>query len=306
MQWISFIVIIVCVTYIIFLVLEDSEDRRIQERMERFSISKNSSRQDKPKINEITQNIIELINPITSVISQKTNQKSLKQLLLEAGFSADDDEVYKLLAKKVVYGLIGLCSALFLVVLGKVNPELKIMLLIICSLTCYRMPDIKLKQIAKLKFIEIVYNLPDVLDLLTVCVEAGLGLDAALVRVSNEMSRTCPVLARELSRTSKDIMSGMSRIDAFRNLSNRNNVPDLKSFVALLIQTDKLGTSIAQSLRVYSDTMRTKRRQRAEKLAAQASVKMVIPLALFILPSMFVVLMAPAALMLIHNFKNLK
>jgi len=139
---------------------------------------------------------------------------------------------------------------------------------------------------------------------LTVCVEAGLGLDLALTRVAQEQSRTSPVMARELARVSKDIQAGISRQEAFRNLSNRNNVPDLKTFVALLIQTDKLGTSIAQSLRVYSDTVRTKRRQRVETLAAKASVKMIIPLVLFILPSMFVVILAPAIINLVKNFKS--
>ncbi|MFH0703308.1 MAG: type II secretion system F family protein [bacterium] len=138
--------------------------------------------------------------------------------------------------------------------------------------------------------------------MLTICVEAGLGLDAALTRVAQEQKRTSPILAKEFGRVSKDILSGISRQEAFRHLAMRNNVADLKSLVALLIQTDKLGTSVAQSLRIYSDTVRTRRRQRIETIAAKASVKMVIPLVLFILPAMFIIILTPAALSLIQNF----
>jgi tight adherence protein C len=290
-----------------YIFFDDKEDNTIQRRLQEFAIKKHvqGDQASPQKANEMIKNVIKLLDPITSAVYKKIDPKSARQLLLEAGLPTEDEAVYKFIAQKVLFAAFGGTLAFLLAISGNMNPVVKMLLFAVVPLTCYRLPDMKLRRIAKIKNVEITYNLPDALDLLTVCVEAGLGLDAAFVRVSQELGRTCPIMAQELGRVSKDIMSGMSRAEAFRNLSNRNTVSDLKSFVALLIQTDKLGTSIAQSLRVYSDTMRTKRKQRAEKLAAQASIKMVIPLVLFVLPSMFVVLLTPAAITLFENFKTL-
>lgn len=239
----------------------------------------------------------------------EVSKKDIKQLLKEAGKPYGDDDVLRFKAVQAISGVVGFIIALVLGILflnfGLPLP-LVAMLVLMLGVVGAIAPKFGLRIEINKRTREITYNLPDALDLLVVCVEAGLGLDAALSRVSNEQARTSPVLARELGRVSKDILAGIPRVEAFRNLASRNNVPDLKSFVALLIQTDKLGTSIAQSLRIYADTVRTKRRQRAEKLAAEASVKMVIPLVLFILPSMFVVLLGPAILSLIAQFTGVK
>jgi tight adherence protein C len=253
-----------------------------------------------------TLNIMnKMMMPIIKLVSDKINMKALKQLLTEAGKSATNDEIFKFIGLKIILAIVGFAMALSIVFLG-IDPKLRMILLAVFPISSYILPDFKIKKEIKTRQEDILYNLPDALDLLTVCVEAGLGLDAALIRVSQEQYRTAPVLSREFEMTSKKIMSGISRQEAFKTLANRNNVPDLKSFVALLIQTDKLGTSIGQSLRVYSDTIRAKRRQRAEELAAKASVKMVIPLVLFVLPSMFVVLLAPAVMKLVENLKTIQ
>ncbi|EKE02826.1 MAG: hypothetical protein ACD_20C00328G0019 [uncultured bacterium] len=308
MDFLAFIVATIGISYIIYLYTEDTEEDPVQKRLKQYTSQKqeiyveDSSSQTKTNLLE---NFIKLLDPVTSIVYRHIDSKPAKQLLLEAGMASGDEEVYKHIATKVVFACIGAGAAFLLSVSGDINSGIKLMLFVIMPLTCFRLPDFKLKRIAQVKATEITYNLPDALDLLTVCIEAGLGLDAAFVRVSQELERTSPIMAKELGRVSKDVMSGIPRSEAFRALANRNNVPDLRSFVALIIQTDKLGTSISQSLRVYSDTMRTKRKQRAEKQAAQASVKMVIPLVLFVLPSMFVVLLAPAALTLVENFKNM-
>ena len=140
--------------------------------------------------------------------------------------------------------------------------------------------------------------------MLTVCVEAGLGLDSAISRVAQEQRNSAPILSQELERVSKEVLSGIPRSDAFRNLLKRNSSEELRSFVSLLIQSDKFGTSIAQSLRVYSETVRVKRRQKAEELASKAGVKMSIPLILFILPATFIVILAPAAISMISLFSS--
>jgi len=141
-------------------------------------------------------------------------------------------------------------------------------------------------------------GLPDALDLLVVCVEAGLGLDQAIVRVSQELRITHPQLSEELQLVNLEMRVGKTRIDALRELAVRTGVEDIKALVAMLIQTDRFGTSVAQSLRVHSDNLRTKRRQRAEEKAAKTPVKMVPVLVFFIFPALFVVILGPAVISL--------
>jgi tight adherence protein C len=143
---------------------------------------------------------------------------------------------------------------------------------------------------------EIVKALPDALDLLVVCVEAGLGLNQAMVRVSEEIGSVSPVLAEQLNLTNLEMRAGTAREEALRNLSERTGVEDIQAFVTMLIQTDRFGTAIADALRVHSDTLRVKRRQRAEEAAAKTAIKMLFPLVFFIFPAIFVVILGPAVI----------
>jgi len=147
-------------------------------------------------------------------------------------------------------------------------------------------------------------GLPDSLDLLVVCVEAGLGLNAALVRVGREVHRTCPPLAQEFLLVNQEIRAGTSRAVALRNLGRRVPLPDLQALAAMLIQTDRLGTSIARSLRVHADSLRTRRRQRAEETARKASIKLIFPLIFFIFPELLVIMLGPAGLELFKALKD--
>jgi tight adherence protein C len=145
-------------------------------------------------------------------------------------------------------------------------------------------------------------NLPDAMDLLVTCVEAGLALDAAMSRVSQELELVAPILALEMKQTLLEIQAGVRRSDAFHRLSTRTGVEDLRTLSAMLIQTDTFGTSIARALRVHSEGMRTKRMQRAEERGAMVSVKMTIPLVLCILPSLIAVVMGPAVVTIVESF----
>jgi tight adherence protein C len=136
--------------------------------------------------------------------------------------------------------------------------------------------------------------LPDALDLLVVCVEAGLGLNQAMVRVAEEIERVSPVLSEQVGLVNLEIRAGTPRDEAFRNLGHRTGLQDIKSLMAMLIQTDRFGTSIAQALRTHAETMRIKRRQRAEEAAAKTTIKLVFPLVLFIFPALFVIILGPA------------
>lgn len=138
--------------------------------------------------------------------------------------------------------------------------------------------------------------LPNTLDMIVVCVEAGLGLDASVQRVGEEMELASPEICEELRLTSLELRAGKSRIEAFRNLGIRTGVDEVKALAALLVQTDRFGTSVANALRVHSDSTRVKRRQKLEEEASKTSVKLIFPLILFIFPSILVVMVGPAIL----------
>ena len=142
------------------------------------------------------------------------------------------------------------------------------------------------------------WGLADALDLMVISVEAGLGLNAAMLRVSTELKEVHPDICEEFELANLEIRVGRERDEALRNLAERTGVDDLHSLVAMLIQTDRFGTSIARAVRVFSDSLRTKRRQRAEQAAQKAAVKLLFPLACFLFPTLFIAILGPAALQL--------
>jgi tight adherence protein C len=160
----------------------------------------------------------------------------------------------------------------------------------------YLLPGIVLARMAKRRQHRIRLATPDALDLLVVSVEAGLGLDQALQRVGEELTTVHPALSDDLRLINLELRAGKPRAEALHNLAARTGVEDLTSLVAILVQTDKFGTSVAQALRVYSDVLRTKRRQRAEEAAAKTAVKMVFPLVICIFPAIWIVTLGPAAI----------
>lgn len=166
-------------------------------------------------------------------------------------------------------------------------------------------PQYYVKRRIRKRQLELQRALPDTLDLLVVCVEAGLGLNQALVRVSSEIEHVSETMSEELMLTNLEIRAGTPRDESLRNLGERTGLGDLKSLTAMLVQTDRFGTSIATALRVHSDTMRVKRRQRAEEAAAKTTIKLVFPLVLFIFPAMFVVILGPAVLHILEQMKGL-
>jgi tight adherence protein C len=149
---------------------------------------------------------------------------------------------------------------------------------------------------------EIENGLPDALDLLVVCIEAGSGLDQAIVKTSDELTIAYPALAEELRILTAEIRAGKARLEAFKNLAQRTKVDDVRALVAMLVQTDRFGTSIGQALRTHADVSRTKRRQRAEEKAQKIGVKLVFPLVLCFFPAFYVVVMGPAIIQFIRVF----
>ena len=165
----------------------------------------------------------------------------------------------------------------------------------------FYLPDIVLIILIHRRKQEIFLGLPDALDLMVVCVEAGLGLDQALRKVAEEMQKSYRVIASEFAMCNLQLQMGKGRNEVFHELGSRTDVDDLRSLASILIQADKFGSSIAQALRVQSDAMRTRRAQLAEEKAAKTAVKLIFPLVLFIFPGIFVVLVGPAAITMLRQ-----
>ena len=166
----------------------------------------------------------------------------------------------------------------------------------------YLLPGLALGRLTERRKREIREGLPDALDLFIVCVEAGCGLDQAIVKASDELGLTYPSLAYELRLITTEIRAGKSRMEAFKNFAARTLVDDVQSLVALLVQTDKFGTSIAQALRTHADVSRVKRRQNAEERAGKIGVKLVFPLVLFLFPALYIVILGPAVISFVRVF----
>ena len=222
----------------------------------------------------------------------------LRRRLATAGYTSPSAVVlYTLanLATPVVFGLVAVTAlgvskgwlfALFAVAVG------------------YLLPGVVLSRKIERRKREIREGLPDALDLFIVCVEAGCGLDQAVVKASDELGLSYPALAYELRLITTEIRAGKPRVEAFKNFAARTKVDDVQSLVALLVQTDKFGTSLAQALRTHADTSRTKRRQDAEERAGKLGVKLVFPLVLFLFPALYIVILGPAVITFLRVFKH--
>ncbi len=226
----------------------------------------------------------------------------IQQKLVQAGYRNEN-------AVEVFLGIKLLLTPIAIIVLWQINIHLEqpydfpmsFALAMIACATAFFLPNLWVGSKVQERQQGIEQPLPDAIDLLVTCVEAGLSLDAAMARVAQEMELVAPILAQELKQTMMEIQAGVKRSDAFHRLSTRTGVADLKALSAMIIQTEMFGTSVSRALRVHSEGMRTKRMQRAEEKAAMVSVKMTVPLILFILPSLMVVVMGPAALMIMGS-----
>ena len=256
-------------------------DRRLAE------LTATENEQEKPKF----QALIGVVKRLGEKAPRSMNEMgSLRQRLVQAGYRRDE-------ALTVFFGIrVMFALALFVLFSTSFVVKANLMLALGGLGLGYLLPGMVLARLAKRRAHRIRLSLADALDLLVVSVEAGLGLDQALQRVGAELSSAYPDLSDELRLVNLELRAGKARAEALRNLGQRSGVDDLNSLVTMLIQTDKFGTSVAQSLRVYSETLRTKRRQRAEEAAAKTGVKMVFPLVFCIFPAIWVVTIGPAAI----------
>jgi tight adherence protein C len=219
-----------------------------------------------------------------------------QQLLVRAGYR-NPQSVMVLRGVRILLPIVFL-ALVYLTGFYKENP---IVILAMAALGGFMAPEFYITQVVRKRQHRLQLSLPDALDLLVISMEAGLGLDQAVLRVSQELKYAHPELSEELQMVNMETQLGKNRLDALRELANRTGVEDIKGLVAMLIQTDRFGTSLAQSLRVFSDDLRIKRRQRAEEQAAKTTVKMVPPLVFFIFPALMVVILGPGIIAIMHQ-----
>jgi tight adherence protein C len=243
---------------------------------------------DDPGYNRV---VIDTLKKLGRVAPQSPSEMGkLQRKLTMAGYRSHE-------AVAVFFGIrLGCALAVFALLASPILVRPNLLFAISGCALGYLLPTMALGRLAKRRQHRIRLGLADALDLLVVSVEAGLGLDQAIQRVGEEIAFAHPDLSDELRLINLELRAGKARSDALRNLGERTGVDDIISLVAMLVQTDKFGTSVAQSLRVHSETVRTKRRQRAEEAAAKTGVKMVFPLVFCIFPAIFIVTIGPAAI----------
>jgi tight adherence protein C len=205
----------------------------------------------------------------------------------------------RVVALKIIGGIGGLIGGLLLMAMLPINPLLKLFGIVLFTLIGYTIPSAQVSSMAARRQRLIQKALPDVMDLLTISVEAGLGFDQALSQVVKNVPGP---LAEEMARLLQEIQIGVSRADSFRHLGDRTNIPELEGFVLSMIQADLFGVSIANVLRAQSKELRVKRRQRAEEIAQKIPVKLLFPMIFMVLPALFIIVLGPGAIQIYQQF----
>jgi len=272
---------------------------RSTERLMRHSRPASLAEIEDPKAvkkSERFQGITDMAKSISQPLMPQTEleQSALKVKLANAGFRSESAAAVYSGIRVASLGLF-LAMALGLAALNSGTAMDKIKIILLVTVLGFYLPSMALWWLRRKRQQEIFLTLPDALDLLVVCVESGLGLDAALRKVCDEMKAHARVLCDEIALANFQLQMGRPKREVLHDLGVRTGVDDVKSLAAILIQADRFGSSVAQALRVQSDSMRVKRRQIAEEKAAKTAVQMIFPLVLFIFPGIFVVLVGPAA-----------
>jgi tight adherence protein C len=229
------------------------------------------------------------------LLPTQVQSDTLKWELAQAGYRHLESR--RIFAGVRVVSTVALALSALLLALGRgFNPNELMVLVLTATAVGYMVPMMFVRARQTSRQTEITLSLPDGLDLLVICVEAGQGLNAALMKVGKEIAFSSPALSEDLMIVNNEMRAGVSRTQALRNLSLRTGVDDVRSLVAVMIQSDRFGTSVAQALRIHAGSLRTRRRQRAEEKARKAPIKLLFPLVFCIFPEMFVVLLAPGML----------
>lgn len=280
-----------------------SSNERAEERLQELSDPRSRrGEKDKAKSDRMSK-LIEKASPaLAAPLQPKTEEEvgKLKLRLMHAGFRAEN-AVNAFLGAKFACLIAGFFLGGGGAYWAKGLTQEAMIITIASAGVMFFLPEVALWFMKKGRQDQIFYGLPDALDLMVVCVEAGLGLDQAMRKVSEEMRKSYGVLAEEFALCNLQLQMGSARNTVLHELGQRTGVDDLKALAAILIQADKFGSSVAQALRVQSDSMRTRRSQMAEEKAAKTAVKLIFPLVIFIFPAIFVVLVGPAAITMVRE-----
>jgi tight adherence protein C len=279
-----------------------SKERKLKKRVRENSGTANSSEFSQIP-NDPEDGIMKKIESYLTVVGQQVlPEKSedftrTKMKFLKAGLRGARVPTVYWGIKCLLVGLSVVSFCVLRMTIFKIlNMPTSLLIIVFLAFFSFYLPDIWLQMKIQRRKEKILEGLPDALDLLVVCVEAGMGIDSAFQRVGREIELSNKTLSDELKFLNLELRAGKSRQEALRNLSTRIDLEELRSLVTLLIQTDRFGTSVVQALRVYSDSFRTARFQRAEEIAAKLPVKLVFPCILFIFPSLFVAILGPACI----------
>ncbi|MGI9167388.1 MAG: type II secretion system F family protein [Pyrinomonadaceae bacterium] len=246
-----------------------------------------------------------LASPLNRLLPPSAAEaKKLQKQLMQAGFRSSGAPVmYRAIQ---LFALAAFPAAVALACALMARPLNSAVLFILFAFVIgFFLPRYMLRRAIRSRQQLIRWGLADALDLMVISVEAGLGLNAAMMKVSSELKEVHPDISDEFEIANLEIRVGRERDEALRNLAERTGVSDLRSLVAMLIQTDRFGTSVAKAIRAFSDSLRTKRRQRAEQAAQKAAVKLLLPLACFLFPTLFIAILGPAALQLMDTFAKM-
>jgi tight adherence protein C len=230
--------------------------------------------------------------------------RKLQKQLMTAGFRGPDaPAIYRAVQLASMAGFPGAVALGCAVMAYPLSSAL--LWILLAFVLGFVLPRYVLGKMIRARQLRVRWGLADALDLMVISIEAGLGLNAAMMRVSEELKEVHPDISEEFELANLEIRVGREREEALHNLAERTGVDDLRSLVAMLIQADRFGTSIARAVRAFSDSLRVKRRQRAEQAAQKAAVKLLLPLACFLFPTLFIAILGPAALTLIDVVKKL-
>jgi tight adherence protein C len=292
-----FLVLVLFSCGMYFYVIHLREHRDLIRRVKEQKISETRTKESvlqglKDQLMAIMRTLGDLVRP-----KGEGELSHLRKTFLRAGYRGVNTAIIFFGAKTLlaIFFCIGFIVAR-LTILGNLAAFHFLLLTILFALLGFYLPDLWLRMRISVRKDELTKGFPDALDLLVVCVEAGVGLDSAIYRVGEEMKVSNKTLSDEFRILSLELRAGKTRREALKNLAMRTGLEDVSSFVTLLIQTDKFGTSLAQAVRVQSESMRKKRFLKAEEMAAKLPVKLMFPLILFIFPSLFVVILGPGAI----------
>lgn len=287
---------IFCALAIAIVVLSTRTSRATMQRIREVTYRGRSYRRNAPAATDAGRRFFSFIHWLRARVGL-ADATDLPQRLTNAGYRGSfPADLYN--AIRILGPLLGLVAGGFI-------PSARLFGIIALPALMYIAPNIVLTRLIKRRREQIRRSIPDAIDLLVICVDAGLGIDQALLRVGQELGISHPQITEELLQINREQRAGKPRIQAWADMAQRSQLPDIDAFSSMLLQTERFGTPIARALSMFADTIRLKRRQLAEQMAAKTTVKIIFPLVLFIFPSIFIVLLGPAVLSIMRGMTTL-